>query len=84
MINRSNASGERHTRSGQPRQSVTEVRGPDEFEESDWPTRKSTRGGSQSVFARDTIAAGGCWCGKKFGHDWPGKDAGAAHPRESE
>ena len=29
------------------------------------------------------IALGGaaCWCGEPFGHDWPGKDAGAAHPR---
>ena len=32
------------------------------------------------------IALGGavCWCGEPFGHDWPGKDAGVAHPRDSE
>ena len=22
-----------------------------------------------------------CWCGQKPFHDWPGKDAGAPHPR---
>lgn len=24
---------------------------------------------------------GGCWCGDPWGHDWPGKDDGAPHPR---
>jgi hypothetical protein len=24
---------------------------------------------------------GGCWCGEIYGHDWPGKDEGAVHPR---
>lgn len=28
------------------------------------------------------IAAGGCWCGLSFNHDWPGKAAGLPHPRE--
>lgn len=23
-----------------------------------------------------------CWCLKPLGHDWPGKDDGAPHPRE--
>lgn len=27
------------------------------------------------------IAAHGCWCGRHQGHDWPGKDTGAPHPR---
>lgn len=22
-----------------------------------------------------------CWCGKPFGHDWPGKSEGKSHPR---
>lgn len=22
-----------------------------------------------------------CWCGELLGHDWPGKDDGAPHPR---
>ncbi len=22
-----------------------------------------------------------CWCGQRRPHDWPGKDAGAPHPR---
>lgn len=26
---------------------------------------------------------GGCWCGEPFPHRWPGKDAGAPHPREA-
>ena len=32
------------------------------------------------------IALGGrdCWCGEPPDHDWPGKDAGVAHPRASE
>lgn len=25
---------------------------------------------------------GGCWCGLPMGHDWPGKDDGAPHPRD--
>lgn len=25
--------------------------------------------------------AGYCWCGKEFGHDWPGRADGASHPR---
>jgi len=29
------------------------------------------------------IAAGGCWCGEELDHDWPGKDDGAPHPRDS-
>jgi len=24
-----------------------------------------------------------CWCGKPFGHTWPGSDRGFEHPRES-
>ena len=22
-----------------------------------------------------------CWCGEPVGHDWPGSDSGAPHPR---
>ena len=22
-----------------------------------------------------------CWCGKRWEHDWPGRDDGAPHPR---
>lgn len=22
-----------------------------------------------------------CWCGEPWGHDWPGKDQNASHPR---
>ena len=22
-----------------------------------------------------------CWCGEPMGHDWPGRDEGAPHPR---
>jgi hypothetical protein len=28
------------------------------------------------------LHGGGCWCGALFGHDWPGKAAGAPHPRD--
>jgi hypothetical protein len=28
-----------------------------------------------------TIGSGRCWCGAALGHDWPGRDAGAPHPR---
>jgi hypothetical protein len=27
------------------------------------------------------ISGRGCWCGDPNGHDWPGKDEGAPHPR---
>lgn len=30
---------------------------------------------------KDMIAAGGCWCGESYGHDWEGKSEGAPHPR---
>jgi hypothetical protein len=30
---------------------------------------------------RGVLAGDGCWCGEAFGHDWPGKDKGTAHPR---
>jgi len=34
---------------------------------------------------RDTPlgSLGGCWCGEKKNHDWPGKADGAPHPREA-
>ncbi|MFJ6730028.1 hypothetical protein ACIQPQ_34525 [Streptomyces sp. NPDC091281] len=25
-----------------------------------------------------------CWCLKPLGHDWPGKDDGAPHPRDTQ
>ena len=28
------------------------------------------------------IYGAGCWCGGPFGHDWPGQDQGAPHPRK--
>ncbi len=31
--------------------------------------------------ALKVIFGPGCWCGEPYGHDWPGKDAGAPHPR---
>jgi len=27
------------------------------------------------------LAGSGCWCGEPWGHDWPGKEEGAPHPR---
>jgi hypothetical protein len=39
------------------------------------------RGGTAHVTGHNTIAAGGCWCGQHQDHDWPGRDAGAPHPR---
>lgn len=27
------------------------------------------------------MGVAGCWCGLHNGHDWPGKDTGAPHPR---
>lgn len=41
------------------------------------------KGGATYVSGTDTISAGGCWCGERYGHDWPGKDEGAPHPRGS-
>lgn len=70
---------ERHTRQGEPRAAVSQVRGLDEYEDRDWSTRKPLRGGSKSDLR--TIAAGGCWCGRHQSHDWPGKSDGAPHPR---
>lgn len=70
---------ERHTRQGEPRQAVSEVRGLDEYEPRDWRARKTNQGGSKLDLP--TIAAGGCWCGDAQGHDWPGKPDGQPHPR---
>lgn len=74
--------GEHHTRQGEPRRAVSEVRGIGEYEPRDWPARKSLRGGSKQNLP--TIAAPGCWCGQSFGHDWPGKADDQPHPREAE
>lgn len=38
-------------------------------------------GGDAYVAATETLGGGGCWCGQHYGHDWPGKADGAAHPR---
>lgn len=46
--------------------------------------RTPPEGGKAYVGAEDTIAAFDCWCGGPFGHDWPGKDEGAPHPRNME
>lgn len=45
--------------------------------------RRPHKGGVAYVSGTDTISAGGCWCGERYGHDWPGKDEGAPHPRGS-
>jgi hypothetical protein len=38
-------------------------------------------GGSYSVGVDQTFGAfGGCWCGDRYGHDWPGKEDGEPHP----
>lgn len=29
------------------------------------------------------IGTWSCWCGEPRGHDWPGKDGQAPHPREA-
>lgn len=71
--------GERHTRQGEPRQAVAQTRGPDDYEERDWPVRPSTRGGSKMNLT--VISGGGCWCGQHWGHAWPGEADGAPHPR---
>ncbi len=41
----------------------------------------STRGGSQIRGLRTLGGLGGCWCGERRGHDWPGKAQGLPHPR---
>jgi hypothetical protein len=38
------------------------------------------RPGWRGVGPGETIAADGCWCGERQGHDWPGRDEGAPHP----
>ena len=38
-------------------------------------------GGAQAVHPSDTIGTTLCWCGQKYGHDWPGKKQGLRHPR---
>lgn len=43
---------------------------------------------ARAVLLRDppphtrVLASPGCWCGERFGHDWPGKADGAPHPRD--
>jgi hypothetical protein len=58
------------------------LRGYDRSKDAAWEGRSARN------FARKAPApqwpvldAGGCWCGEKFGHDWPGKQHGAPHPR---
>lgn len=41
--------------------------------------RKNGRGTGEGL---SVIATPGCWCGGSFGHDWPGKEDGAPHPRQ--
>ena len=33
--------------------------------------------------ALEPIGSGDCWCGQPYRHGWPGKDAGAPHPRRA-
>lgn len=70
---------ERHTRQGDPRRAVTEVRGLDEYEEPDYKPKGRARGGAKQNLR--TISVGGCWCGKPVNHTWPGRGEGAPHPR---
>jgi len=30
---------------------------------------------------KETLGSGSCWCGKPYGHDWPGRDDGKPHPK---
>lgn len=34
--------------------------------------------------ALKSIGTWDCWCGRRNGHDWPGKDNGKPHPRRME
>lgn len=44
--------------------------------------KPAPHGGAASVKPEDTIGSlDDCWCGLPNGHDWPGKDRGAKHPR---
>jgi hypothetical protein len=47
-----------------------------------WRHRKWGRDNREpSTVGVSALSAGGCWCGEKNGHDWPGKADGAPHPR---
>jgi hypothetical protein len=43
--------------------------------------RDALRGAPPERLTGPVIAGPGCWCGRELGHDWPGKAAGAPHPR---
>lgn len=53
----------------------------DDEDRSDRPYPKSPTGGSKQNLR--LIGCPGCWCGKPYGHDWPGRDNGTPHPREN-
>jgi hypothetical protein len=43
--------------------------------------REAMNGGLGPFRELGKLAQSGCWCGAVYGHDWPGKDDGAPHPR---
>ncbi len=44
-------------------------------------TRPKIRDNREPSTRRMAPGGPGCWCGETQGHDWPGKDDGAPHPR---
>ena len=72
---------ERHTRQGQGRGEPiprrTEVEAFDLLDDpAPEPRRRRAKGTAMQV-----LSTGGCWCGGRIGHDWPGKSEGEPHPR---
>lgn len=44
--------------------------------------RRSLRGGARTENLPLMGKLGGCWCGRRYGHAWEGRDQGAPHPRD--
>ena len=79
--------GERHTRQGLARGQTHSIHDPNEPTQM-WSATSFTamkdkelshkRGGEENL---PVLFGPGCWCGEKYGHDWPGKAEGGPHPR---
>lgn len=45
------------------------------------PAPATFRGGPAQRLTTLGWASNRCWCGERYGHDWPGRDDKAPHPR---
>lgn len=55
----------------------------DQSSRSGWKARQRAAGQRRrpEVDLGPVLGGADCWCGAPYGHDWPGRDDGAPHPR---